>query len=414
MIVRGTFRCMDVTSHLLPSRRQFAGDDIIFTLNGRAQKRAAEGAQVINATIGALYDDAGTLVVLETVMGQWQQLTSGEVAPYAPIGGDPAYLLNLVQRHWPSLTSIGVGVASPGGSGALALTLKNLLEGGNTVLTAAPYWGPYSTLAAEVGMTLATVPYPDVNTGIDIGAWEAACRDILDAQGRLLVWLNDPCHNPTGRSFSPADRAALMEMLRDVSSQGPVTLILDLAYLDYARDPQQVRAALDDYAAFGAEGHVLVGACLSLSKAYTLYGARAGALVFPWTTDAALHGALITSCRGTWSNCARAPMSVLNRISRDAALQAQLEQEHAHWRTLLAVRAAALDTALKAQGLPGCAYDGGFFVTLDGGSDPAATCERLQAHDVFVIPLPEGLRVGICAMRAADAERFAVAYASSR
>jgi aspartate/tyrosine/aromatic aminotransferase len=405
---------MDVTSHLLPSRRQFAGDDIIFTLNGRAQKRAAEGAQVINATIGALYDDAGKLVVLETVMGQWQQLTSGEVAPYAPIGGDPAYLLNLVQRHWPSLTSIGVGVASPGGSGALALTLKNLLEGGNTVLTAAPYWGPYSTLAAEVGMTLATVPYPDVNTGIDIGAWEAACRDILDAQGRLLVWLNDPCHNPTGRSFSPADRAALMEMLRDVSSQGPVTLILDLAYLDYARDPQQVRAALDDYAAFGAEGKVLVGACLSLSKAYTLYGARAGALVFPWTTDAALHGALITSCRGTWSNCARAPMSVLNRISRDAALQAQLEQEHAHWRTLLAVRAAALDTALKAQGLPGCAYDGGFFVTLDGGSDPAATCERLQAHDVFVIPLPEGLRVGICAMRAADAERFAVAYAASR
>jgi len=404
---------MDVSAHLLPTRRGFAGDDLIFTLNARAQKRAAEGAAVINATIGALYDDAGKLVVLDTVMGQWQQLTSAEVAPYAPIGGDQTYLLNLTQRHWPTLTSIGVGVATPGGSGALALTLKNLLDRGHTVLTAAPYWGPYATLAAEVGMTLATVPYPDVETGIDIGAWEAACRDILDAQGRLLVWLNDPCHNPTGRSFSAADRAALMEMLRDVSSQGPVTLILDFAYLDYARDPQQVREALDDYAAFGAEGRVLVGACLSLSKAYTLYGARAGALVFPWTTDAALHGALITSCRGTWSNCARGPMSVLNRISKDPALQAKLEAEHAQWRTLLAARATALDAALRAQGLPGCAYDGGFFVTLDGGADPFATCERLQAHDVFVIPLPEGLRVGICAMKAADAARFAEAYRAS-
>jgi aspartate/tyrosine/aromatic aminotransferase len=404
---------MDATAHLLPTRRDFAGDDLIFTLNARAQKRAAEGAAVINATIGALYDDAGKLVVLDTVMGQWQQLTSAEVAPYAPIGGDPAYLLNLVQRHWPTLTSIGVGVATPGGSGALALTLKNFLDRGHTVLTAAPYWGPYSTLAAEVGMQLHTVPYPNVKTGLDIGAWEAACRDTLDAQGRLVLWLNDPCHNPTGRSFTRADRAALLEMLRDVSSQGPVTLILDLAYLDYARDPQQVREALDDYAAFAAEGNVLVGACLSLSKAYTLYGARAGALVFPWATDAALHGALITSCRGTWSNCARAPMSVLNRISRDAALQAKLEGEHAHWLTLLAERATAVDAALKAEGFPGAAYDGGFFVTLDGGANPTATCERMQAHDVFVVPMPEGLRVGICAMKAADAGKFAAAYAAA-
>jgi len=398
---------------LLPTRRDFAGDDLIFTLNGRAQKRAAEGVPVINATIGALYDDAGKLVVLDTVMEQWKQLTSAEVAPYAPIGGDQTYLLNLVQRHWPALTSIGVGVATPGGSGALALTLKNFLDRGDTVLTAAPYWGPYSTLAAEVGMKLATVPYPSVDSGIDIGAWEAACRDILDAQGRLLVWLNDPCHNPTGRSFSKADRTALMDVLRDVSSQGPVTFVLDLAYLDYARDPQQVREALDDYAAFAQEGNVLVGACLSLSKAYTLYGARAGALVFPWTTDSALQGALITSCRGTWSNCARSPMSVLNRISKDPALQAKLEVEHAHWRTLLAARATALDAALRDQGLPGCVYDGGFFVTLDGGADPFATCEKMQAHDVFVIPLPEGLRVGICAMKESDVRKFAVAYKAS-
>ena len=373
---------MDAQAHLLPSRREFAGDDLIFTLNGRAQKRAAEGVPVINATIGALYDDTGTLVVLDPVMAQWQQLTSAEIAPYAPIGGDPTYLLNLVQRHWPALTSVGVGVATPGGSGALALTLKNLLERGQTVLTVAPYWGPYSTLAVEAGMSLATVPYPDVHTGLDLGAWEAACRDLLDAQGRLVLWLNDPCHNPTGRSFAAADRRALMDMLRDVLSQGPVTLILDLAYLDYARDPREVRAALDEYAAFAAEGAVLVGACLSLSKAYTLYGARAGARVFPWSTD--------------------------------RALQARLEAEHAQWRTLLAERAQALDAALKGEGLAGCAYDGGFFVTLDGGADPFATCERLQQRDVFVVPMPEGLRVGICAMKASDAPRFAAAYRASR
>ena len=36
----------------------------------------------------------------------------------------------------------------------------------------------------------------------------------------------------------------------------------------------------------------------------------------------------------------------------------------------------------------------------------------MQAQDVFVIPLPEGLRVGICAMREADVGKFATAYAT--
>ena len=402
---------MDATQHLLPSRQGFSGDDIIFTLNGRAQKRAAEGAKVINATVGALLDDDGKLVVLDSVMQQWRQLTPLEIAPYAPIAGDPNFLLALTQRHWPDLTSPGVAVASPGGSGALALSLKNLLERGNAVLTAAPYWHPYATIALEAGMRVETAPYPMDGAPLDIGAWEAAARDLLDAQGRLLVWLNDPCHNPTGRSLSPADRRALLDMLRDVSSQGPVTLLLDFAYLDYARDPREVADALADYAAFGAEGRVLVGASLSLSKAFTLYGARAGALVFPWCVDKALYAALVTSCRGTWSNCARPAMHVLLRFNKDVAAKDTLAAEHAAWRTLLADRATALDAALKAEGLPGCRWDGGFFVMLNGGADPFGTCEALTRHDVFVIPMHEGLRVGVCGLPAAQAPHFARAYA---
>jgi len=399
-------------SHLLPSRHGFSSDDLIFTLNGRAQRRAAEGASVINATVGALLDDSGKLVVLESVMAQWRQLTPLEIAPYAPIAGDPAFLLALTQRHWPSLTRYGVGVAAPGGSGALSLSIRNLLERGSTVLTAAPFWGPYSTIALEAGMQLATVPYPAPGAPLDIGAWEAAARDLLEAQGRLVFWLNDPCHNPTGRSLSPDQRRALLEMLRDVSSLGPVTLILDFAYLDYARDPREVEAALADYAEFGAEQRVLVGATLSLSKAFTLYGSRAGALVFPWCDSKELYAALVTSCRGTWSNCARAPMSVMTRMQKDPAALDALATEHATWRTLLKDRAEALDAALKAQGLPGCTWDGGFFVVLDGGADPFATCEALTTHDVFVIPLPEGLRVGVCGLPVSQAPRFAAAYAA--
>jgi aspartate/tyrosine/aromatic aminotransferase len=246
-----------------------------------------------------------------------------------------------------------------------------------------------------------------------VGAWEAKARDLLEEQGRLLVWLNDPCHNPTGRSLSRDDRRTLLSVLRDIASQGPVTLLLDFAYLDYARNPDDVREALDDYAEFGAEQSVLVCASLSLSKAFTLYGSRAGALVFPWSGDAALKGALVSSCRGTWSNCARAPMSVLLRMTKSEAAQAALAAEHAHWRGVLTERVAALDAALKAEGLPGAPWDGGFFVTLPAPPDPFAVCEALQAADVFVVPMPEGLRVGVCGMKVADTVRFAKAYAAS-
>lgn len=382
-------------------------------MNAAAQKSAAAGVSVINATVGALLDDAGKLVVLDSVMQHYAQLTPMEIAPYAPIAGDPRYLLALTQRHWPDLASYGMGVATPGGTGALALSLRNLLEPGQRLLTAAPYWGPYATIAVENRVVMDTVPYPAAGTSLDVDLWKARSLEMLRSQGRLLLWLNDPCHNPTGRSLSTQDRRALLAMLRELSADGPVTLLLDFAYLDYARDANPIREALDDYRAFAAEGGVLVGASLSLSKAFTLYGARAGALVFPWSTDASLFAALSTSCRGTYSNCARAPMSVLLRMAGSGAALEALAREHARWSTMLTARANALDAALTHEGLAGAPWDGGFFVTLEM-PDAMAVTDRLTHEGVFVVPIPEGLRVGVCGLRVQDAPRFAAAIRNCR
>lgn len=422
-----------MVDQLIPSRRAFDGQDPIFKLNAEAQALAATGRAVVNATVGALLDDEGKLVILPPIMELYGRLTGPEVAPYAPIAGDPAYLTALTKRHWPGLTGFGVGCATPGGSGALALSVKNLLEPGMTLLTAAPFWGPYATLAQENGVKLRTVPYPTPGERLDIATWKGTAQVLLEQQGRLLFWLNDPCHNPTGRSLSREDRRALLEAFRELGKLGPVTLLLDFAYLDYARDKAAVAEALADYRAFAERGSiststgewehrsrsgaidgggVLVAASLSLSKALTLYGARAGALVFPWCQDEALQAALSVSCRGTYSNCAKAPMALLLRLEQDAAAQAALAASQAQWADTLKARAEALDQALRAEGLEGAPWEGGFFVTLAVG-DPFGTCERLKAHGVFVVPMPEGLRVGICGLKAADAPRFAKALKDS-
>lgn len=395
-----------MTAQLIPTRRAFPADDPIFALNAEALARKAAGDSVLNATVGALLDDSGQLVVLDSVMDLWRDLMAMEVAPYAPIAGDPTFLKALVQRHWPSLDSAGAACATPGGSGALALSLRNFLEPGQSLLTTAPFWGPYATLAAENGMALVTAPWPGAGEALDAAAWDLALRKLMKAQGRVLLWLNDPCHNPTGRSLSAADRIVLLGLLRDVAALGPVTLLLDFAYLDYTREPEAVAAALSDYADLGAEGRVLVGASLSLSKSMTLYGARCGALAFPWCQEPALQAALTQSCRGTWSNCAKAPQSLLVRLAKDGKAQARLAAEHRHWSEVLAARARALDAAFVAEGLAPLQWQGGFFVTVTV-ANPEATCGRLKAEGVFTVPLPEGLRVGICGMKASEATRFA-------
>lgn len=401
---------------LLPSRRGFSGEDLIFKLNGEAQARAAAGESVINATVGALLDDRGRLVVLETVMKVWRDLGDMEVAPYAPITGDPAYLAALTERHWPGLLA-GTGApksgcATPGGSGALALSVKNFLEPGMAVAAMAPYWGPYDTLSAEGGASIAALPYPAPGKGLDRDAWSQVLRGLMASQGRALIWLNDPCHNPTGASLSKADRAALFALLRELATLGPVTLLLDLAYLDFTREPAAVREALDEYRALAEEGTVLVGAALSVSKSLTLYGGRGGALVFPWTKDDALQAALAVSCRGLYSNCAKAPQSLVVKLNRDGKAIEALAAEHKHWSEVLEARAQALDAALKAVGLAGAPWQGGFFVTLPV-PDPKGTCERLKAHGVFVVPSPWGLRVGVCGLKTGDAPRFATALKAS-
>ncbi|HTL99407.1 MAG TPA: aminotransferase class I/II-fold pyridoxal phosphate-dependent enzyme [Holophagaceae bacterium] len=397
---------------LFPTRRGFSGEDLIFALNGEAQKRAAAGESVINATVGALLDDRGRLVALETVMKLWRELSDMEVAPYAPIAGDPAFLTALTERHWPGLGAPGSGCATPGGSGALALSVKNLLAPGMAVAAMAPYWGPYDTLASEGGVSIAHLPYPALGAGLDMDAWAKALNGLMASQGRLLLWLNDPCHNPTGRSLSRSERGEVFTLLRDITPFGPVTLLLDLAYLDYTREPQAVREALDDYRTLAEEGKILVGAALSVSKSLTLYGGRGGALVFPWTEHAALQAALAVSCRGLYSNCPRAPQSLVAKLHRDGKAQAALAAEHKHWSEVLESRAMALDGALKAEGLDGAPWQGGFFVTLPV-QDPNGVCDRLKAQGVFVVPSPWGLRVGICGLKAEDAPRFAAALKAS-
>src|SRR4051812_32784102 len=77
--------------HLIPARQQRPDKDVIFALNAEATRRKQAGESVVNATIGSLMNDDGSLSVLSTVTKVLREVPAADWAAYAPIPGLPTF-----------------------------------------------------------------------------------------------------------------------------------------------------------------------------------------------------------------------------------------------------------------------------------------------------------------------------------
>ena len=399
--------------HLIPARQARSGDDPIFALNAEATARRARGEDVVNATLGALLDDDGRLAVLPTAARAVREVPAPEWAAYAPIQGLRPFLDAVIADLFadrPHLAAQAVAVASPGGSGALRHAIANFLEPGHALLTTSFYWGPYATLADENERRVETFSMFASAEALDVAALDAALARTLRKQGRALLILNDPCHNPSGYSMSGADWDGVVEVVRRHAAAAPVTVVLDNAYAAYG-PPDAMRTALDALEALSE--HALVLVAWSASKSFTHYGLRVGALVavVPDATQRkAVDAALAYASRGTWSNCNRGGMAAVTRLLTDPLLRPAVDAERADLVALLGGRVRAFNEAAAARGLRHPRYAGGFFTTVFA-DDAEASAARMRAEGVYVVPIPGALRLGICATPAAVIPRAVDALA---
>src|SRR5580698_10913104 len=293
--------------HLIPSHQARPADDPIFALNKEATARRDAGESIVNATVGALLDDDGKLAILPTAARAVHEVPETEWATYAPIAGTPAFLRAVIDdllAGEPDLKRTAVAVATPGGSGALRHAIANFLEPGNALLTTSWFWGPYQTLCDETDRRLETFEMFGADGGLDVGALDASLARQLATQRRALLFVNDPCNNPTGYSMTDDEWRAVVDRVSTRAGEGDVTLLVDCAYYLYgARDPRAFLQHLRPLV-----GRVNLLFAWSASKSFTHYGLRVGALVAcigDETERAAVASALSYSCRGTWSNCNR-------------------------------------------------------------------------------------------------------------
>jgi aromatic-amino-acid transaminase len=390
--------------HLIPAHQGRPADDPIFALNKEATARRKAGESIVNATVGALLDDDGELAILPSAARAVHEVPAVEWATYAPIAGTPDFVRAVIGDLLdgePELKRAAVAVATPGGSGALRHAIGNFIEPGQALLTSSWFWGPYQTLCDESERKLETFDMFSRAGGLDVDALDAALGRQLAAQKRALVFLNDPCHNPTGYSMTDDEWRAVVERLAARAAAGPVTLLVDCAYYLYgARDPRAFLRHLRPLV-----GKVSVLFAWSASKSFTHYGLRVGALVACVADEAertATEAALSYSCRGTWSNCNRGGLSAITRLLTDPAMVAASTAERDGLRSLLRARVDAFNRHARERGLRYPRYEGGFFVTVFHDA-PREKAEAMRAKGVYVVPqgAPKGSRTGGGALRVA-------------
>lgn len=388
--------------------------DKVFALNGRAKAAiAAKGKDaVVNAAVGALLDDKGDLVVMTSVTEAIRSLEPADYAEYAPITGTPAFKDAVVKALFGNYEPSGHVrlCVTPGGTGSITSAIANFTNYGDSVLTHDWCWANYRNIAVSQGRNLKTFRFFKEDGSFDAEDLEKQLGELAAVQDQIMLMINTPAHNPTGYALSLDDWDALIAAVNRTAAK--VVLFLDIAYIDYAGEEDEVRAFLPKLAELG--DHVLTIFGYSASKTLTAYGMRLGAIVCmaKKEEDADEFGrAAEYFARSTWSNCNRAAMTVMGKIYADPELRAKVDAERRIYRDMLLERGRVFEKTLNDNGVKCVPFTAGFFVTI-ACDDPAAVCKKLEEQDIFCLALAKGIRVSIASISKEKCIRTAEALAA--
>ncbi|MBO58474.1 MAG: hypothetical protein CMA77_05715 [Euryarchaeota archaeon] len=400
------------------------GSDVIFSWYGRYQQAKALGEPAINGTVGSLLEDDGSLAVNRVVMETIRKQSDIDFSAYAPLPGLPEFkrLASelVIGPRLASLNDIGLhsnAVATPGGTGALYLSARSMLAVGDTILFRSRRWSPYDTLAKECGLPIAEWPIlPKTDSPhpkVDLEALENELEMIAINQERILAWINDPAHNPTGLSLDSDGRELVLDAFINCATNHPekgVTLFLDTAYAIYADEPYGWSETIHKKFSWADwPENFLICWGFSASKSHTIYGMRCGAIVFLHPSEdyvARLGEICAVTGRGTWSLAPRLPQSTLMAIHSDEELASSWSLEKVRLKEMLAIRRNLFNEKMSQSELPLMPSDDGYFAFIPC-DDPVSIAERAAESHLYVVPLEGGVRIGLCSIGSNDIVRAA-------
>lgn len=377
-------------------------DEVFDAVAAVGKATAQQGKEnIVNATIGALCDEQENLVMLPTVEKVFRGLKNSDIVAYAPVRGLPDYLAAAVEqtfgRHKPD--AYIEAVATSGGTGAIHNFIWNYSEIGDAVLTHDWHWQPYGVLCSDIMRRLETFPLLDEKQNFNANAFERKVQELLMVQNNLVIVLNTPNHNPTGYGLSDSEWEQVLDIInKNASVKKTIALLVDVAYIDYVSDQDSGRAFMNRFSRLSP--NVFAAFAFSMSKGFTLYGQRAGAVIGVSKDSQAVTefvNASVITGRTRWSNLSRAAMQTMVDIYKDKTLLEEVGKERAEYVELMKRRASVFIEEAKNTELTMIPYRGGFFISIPTGR-PVDASNILRESGIYLVPMAKGLRLAVCAI----------------
>ena len=339
----------------ISSKGQSMPDSPIRKLAPFATAAKAAGKRVIHLNIGQP-DIATPVVALDAV-----RQDTRTVIEYSPSEGFASYREGLAAYY----RSVNVEVTADdilvttGGSEALVFAFMSCLNPGDQVIIPEPFYANYNGFAQMAGVEVVPVT-ASLEEGFALPPIETFASKISDKTKAILL-----CNpgNPTGTVYAPEALDALAQLVREHD----LYLFADEVYREFCYDGAKPKSVME---LPGLEDNVVL--VDSVSKRYSMCGARIGALV---TKNRAVRKAAMKFAM------ARLSPPTLAQVASEAALQTSADYFR-EVRERYVERRDALVEGLRA--IPGVKVPtpgGAFYVVCELPIDNAdAFCQWMLEH----------------------------------
>lgn len=377
----------------------------VLTLAAEAKAAKAKYPDSIDGTVGMMFNEEGKMQESKLINKILDEMTFSEKYSYSSTSGGTLFKQGIMKWALKDTFDFVTSkmqyevIATPGGTGAIANTLANYVNPGDSVLFANMFWGPYTAMCKERSAKPVNYSLFDENMQFNMKDLKEKIASIKKTDGRCLFIINDPCNNPTGYALEDEQWDEIVDYINEITNDGtPFVLLYDMAYIDFShKGIYGSREVMKKFTKFNDS--VMTILAFSGSKTFSLYGMRIGAQVCLTKTKEAkeeFFNACEHSARGSWSNTSHAGITLVEKLMSNDALVKEFEGEITSTANLLLKRGAIMVEEAKNAGLMTYPYKSGFFVTIP--CDGQKTFEALRERRIFVVPQNGSIRVSLASL----------------
>lgn len=369
----------------------------ILSVSDRAKKDLANGNNIINGSIGVLLDENKKIVSFEGINKIIKKNLEKYLDYSTMLGredfneGILSWIFEDKLDYLKSKNNLVVAATS-GGTDAI-FTLFSILKKSHTALLPNIHWPNYDQIAKQAGINLKTFSRFKNNNSFNFDDLE---KTILNIEGKILLSINDPCHNPTGYCLSDEEYIKLFELVNKYEDK--IDLLLDIAYIDYSSKKAQIISFISKN---NLKSNLYLA--ISCSKSFGFYGLRLGALCLISKGETnEIKNNIKATIRGTISSANNVAMGSLAEFFNNKNDKESVKTKILIEGNRVNKIGKSLYEILSKKGFEVLPYKEGFFLTFKMKNAKEFLKKLEEKHIYFTLSDEETIRIAICSLSIED------------